>query len=612
MCGIVGFIDTTRPVDFNLLQILNESMIARGPDGDGFYTPPATNLGMAMRRLSVIDLEGGWQPLFSEDDRVAAMQNGEIYNHRELRLELEQAGHRFRTRSDTEVLAHGYEQWGIEGLLDRIDGMYALAIYDHHARQLHLARDRFGEKPLYYHAAPGRFVYGSQLLTVASYLGVDDRWSAEGLYWYLALHFVPGERTVLRGVNKLPPGHRITVDVNTAKHSIHRYWRLDEGRERTVKAEQLLDLLDRAVRSRLIADVPVGLFLSGGLDSSVLTALTVRHAPRVATFSMGFATRAVDESPHAEEVARALGTRHHHFEFDERSFRNLLPRVVKAMDEPVGDQAMLPLYWLCQEARRTVKVVLSGEGADELFGGYSYYNQATAPARTWRNWFRRQKSAGVSHVLLPNCQTPSGFPLLTNEQERLALTGLPAPPPECSWYAETLAHLNQTRDSVRRACLADVQTWLAEDLLMKFDKMAMGHSLEGRAPYLQPGLAQAAFNAPQHQKITGHENKRVLREVARRLLPESICDRPKQGFVLPMRAWLADYLTGEVPRLLFNEIDMGLDPEQTVRLVREDVQAGVERERWIYAMVVLAHWAEHARAEIRRTRNALPAVAQVA
>jgi asparagine synthase (glutamine-hydrolysing) len=610
MCGIVGVVEARDQVEPARLEVLNGSLAARGPDGDGYYYSACGRLGMAMRRLSIIDLNGGWQPLYSEDRQVVAMQNGEIYNHRELRRQLEGHGHRFATNSDTEVLAHGYEQWGPGGLLARLDGMYALAVYDQRRQELHLARDRFGEKPLYFHSAPGRFIYGSQLLTVASYPGVDRGWDPEGLYWYLALHFVPGDGTVWRGVRKLRPGHWATVDLATGAVRVRRYWRLEERREKVCPPEELLSLLDHAVRSRLIADVPVGLFLSGGLDSSVLAALASRHAPRVATFSMGFTSEAHDERPHAEQVARALGTTHHHFEFDGGSFHRLLPRVVAAMDEPVGDQAMLPLFWLCAEASRSVKVVLSGEGADELFAGYSYYPTAAGQAAAgWRAWLRRRlrPAPGCDRLLLDNNCTPSGFPLLTGEAERLALLGRETAPDFGGWYPELLRHWQATREPLRRACLVDVETWLAEDLLMKFDKMAMANSLEGRAPYLSPALAEAAFRLPPAQKLTAAENKRLLRRVARDLLPEAISRRAKQGFVLPMRQWLAEYFQRDAGPGLFREVETGLDGDRAARLVAEDLGRGVGRERLLYALVVLANWSAEARAQVRRLQAALTA-----
>ena len=562
---------------------------------------------MSMRRLSIIDLEGGGQPLYSEDGQIAAMQNGEIYNYKELRHQLERGGHIFQTMSDTEVLAHGYEQWGIRGLLERLDGMYALAIADSRTRRLYLARDRFGEKPLYYHSSPDRFVYSSQLLTAAAYPGVETDWDQKGLAWYLALHFVPGDETVWQGMRKLQPGHFLTVDWDSAQFSIQQYWRLHETGEQDCDAGDILEAVDRAVRSRMVADVPVGIFLSGGLDSSVLAALAVRQSPHLATFSMGFAAATHDERPFAQQVADHLGTTHHHYEFGHDAFRELLPQVVSAMDEPVGDQAMLPLFWLCREAANEVTVVLSGEGADEIFGGYDYYPRASGMTQLgWRqrikNWLRRDRKL---KLLQSNGTTPSGFPLLTNESERRGWVGLNREIVHGHWHSEMIAGWSATSDPLRRACLADIETWLAEDLMMKLDKMAMAHSLEGRAPYLCPRLAQMAFNMPAKRKLDDESNKIALREIAHRLLPRSISQRRKQGFVLPMRQWLADFLSSESIDQITSTASIGLDAVRVAAYLSAESRSGVVRERLTYAVIVLAKWAEHARERVQHLRSAL-------
>jgi asparagine synthase (glutamine-hydrolysing) len=601
MCGILGAIESRSAVDPAVLTALNDSMIRRGPDGDGYFFSPCGRLGMAMRRLAIIDPAGGRQPLYSADRRIAAMQNGEIYNHRELRAELESRGYDFRTRSDTEVLVHGYEEWGLRGLLDRLDGMFAIAIADSHERTLHLARDRFGEKPLYYFAAPGRFAYASQLLTLAAYPGVDTSFDVEALYWYLALHFVPGECTMIRGIRKLRPGHFISVDWNSGWHRTERYWRLGETSDRPRDKEEIEELLERSVRSRLIADVPVGIFLSGGLDSSLIAAMAARESPKVATFSMGFPDESHDERPFAQEVADKLGTDHRHYEFDEAAFRDLLPLAIEAMDEPLGDPAVLPLCWLSEAAARDVKVVLCGEGADELFAGYSYY--ALGNDRGLRGCWRRRRSR--SDLLQRDNTSPSGFPLLTTERERTAWLGLTQPPESASWHADLVRGWESIRDPLRRRCLADVETWLCEDLLMKLDKSAMAHGLEGRAPYLSPALAEAAFALPHAQKLHAGRNKTILRDISTEILPRGIAQRPKQGFVLPMRRWLSNALKGAVIEGLFPAANLGGDPSPFVRVLREEAACGIQRERLTYALIVLAKWAIHARDRIAGLRAAM-------
>jgi asparagine synthase (glutamine-hydrolysing) len=428
MCGLIGFVSDSLPGEW--LRPLLESMTNRGPDGEGEYHWRSLSIGM--RRLAVIDIEGGWQPIFSRDGRVVVFQNGEIYNYRELRSELEARGYAFRTHSDTEVIAHGYDAWSIDGLLARLDGMYAIVIHDQDSNELHLARDRFGEKPLFYSSRQGGFAFGSTLLAVSAMPWVSATVDQLSLERYLALHFVPGRRTILRDIDRVLPGERLTIRLSDCSLQHHRYYLpcLQPPRRR-IDDSELASSLEDAVTSRLVADVPVGVFLSGGVDSSTIAALASQANPNIATFSIGFNDPNLDESDAARRVAHHIGSRHHEFVFDGGRFDQLLPEVANALDEPIGDQAMLPLFWLCQEVRKHVTVVLSGEGADEIFAGYSYYR----PFVDRGDWRARLKAlldptaAAVSVVnsdrLLNDreVRTPSGFPLLSNGGDRMRLLG---------------------------------------------------------------------------------------------------------------------------------------------------------------------------------------------
>ena len=374
MCGIAGLISREGTPPLAWLDIMLDSIAHRGPDGDGRFADGGIALGM--RRLAVIDVAGGHQPLRSRNGRVIAFQNGEIYNFAALRAELAGSGYAFVTRSDTEVLAHGYDRWGIDGLLARIDGMFALAILDRDAQTLHLARDRFGEKPLFIAAAEGQFAFGSSLTMLGALPWVDDGIDALSLRRYLALHYCPGERTILRGVTRVLPGERLAISLHDLGINRRRYFAPVLNGPLAPTDDELAAQLEYAVASRLVADVPVGVFLSGGLDSSLICAIAARHSPGILTFSMGFDSPDHDESSHAAAVAAASGARHHAFRFDSGTFARLLPQVADALDEPIGDQACLPLLMLCTEARKHATVVLSGEGADEMFAGYGYYNDA--------------------------------------------------------------------------------------------------------------------------------------------------------------------------------------------------------------------------------------------
>ena len=594
MCGIVGLIDTIEGrVAPQLLETMRDVMVARGPDGVGDYFDGP--VGMAMRRLAVIDIETGSQPFFSRGDQIVAFQNGEIYNYRELRLELDQHGYHFISHADTEVLGHGFAEWGIEGLLRRIDGMYAIAILDRQQRELHLARDRFGEKPLFYAHAKGRFAYSSSLLTLAALDWVSEEIDPESLDLYLALHYVPGDATIFKAIKRVLPGERLVVSIDDPRPHRYRYYTPSIEEVNEASDDDLGSLIEGAVESRLVADVPVGIFLSGGLDSSVLAAVAARKHPGIATFSMGFTSSGHDESRFARLVAERIGSDHHHFIFDEESFRSLLPQVASALDEPVGDQAMLPLYWLCCEARRHVKVALSGEGADEVFAGYNYYDNHLSPSGLVGRFKSRFGAATEKwqQRLIHNAEptTPSGFPLLTDAATRARLTGRNGSRID-EWERNLFVWLNQSPDSLRRAAATDLATWLPDDLLVKFDRMSMAYSLEGRAPYLDPKIVELGLGLPQSQKIDGSTSKVALRRVAGRWLPKEILTRPKQGFVLPMRRWLAQWFAvqGSVTDYFSARAVPGLDMAGVASLTEADLAAGVRRERLLFALVLFVEW----------------------
>jgi len=610
MCGIAGVLDlrTDAPLRAQLERMLGW-MLKRGPDGSGEYVDGS--LAMGMRRLAVIDLEGGWQPLYSADGQVVAFQNGEMYNYRELRAELQRDGFAFRTNSDTEVLAHGYVAWGIDGLLQRVDGMFAYAIFDRRTGELHLARDRFGEKPLFYAAADGRFAWASNLLALASLPWVDIETDPQALDDYLAVHYVAGPRTFFRGVQRLLPGHRLSLRIANPVPAVARYYRPDLAEAGRVSDAELADAMEYAVRSRLVADVPVGVFLSGGLDSSLITAIAARAQPGIMTFSMGFESTAHDEAEHAQRVADYCGTRHHRFRFDAGSFETLLPQVAAELDEPLGDQAALPLFWLCREARQHVTVALSGEGADELFAGYGYYRQFLGVGGFAQRLADRLRGRVATRApdlrrftRNPTPVTPSGFPLLTDPADREQLTGHPAHSGD-AWESRLIEWLDTASDPHKRAMAADLGTWLPDDLLVKFDRMGMASSLEGRAPYLTPQLARLALRSKAQARMTLTDSKRALRRVARRWLPRDILERPKQGFVLPMKAWLRSWFEthGGVLNYFGADALPDLDASAVQRLVQRDLDDGLNRERLLYALVMLAEWRNTAMQSLTKARR---------
>jgi asparagine synthase (glutamine-hydrolysing) len=531
MCGIFGCIDhfASQQTLEAIVAAALDSIRHRGPDGEGVLIQAP--LAMGMRRLSILDIENGTQPFFSSDKNIAAFQNGEIYNFMELREELELSGFGFSSSCDTEVIAHGYAHWGMEGLLRRLDGMFAIAIVDRYKNKLVLARDRYGEKPLFVASKGRRFAYASSMLTLAALPWVDSDLDSDALLRYLCLGFVPGEATACGGIRRVPPGCAMEIDIDTASTALARYtaFPYEAPAAESFDADALDETLSRAVRSRLIADVPVGLFLSGGIDSSLIAHYAAKTQPGIHTFSIGFDDDAHDESVHAKAVARQVGARHHHFTFEKVDFLNLLPDVAEQLDEPVGDQACLPLLLLSRRAREYVTVVLSGEGADELFGGYFYYPQ----------WIGAHLAPMPPILENPGSMTASGFPFM------LPLAMAESWTPDAR-RTESLCErdmrqcLSRCPDMLRRARLCDILTWLPDDLLVKLDRMTMAASLEGRVPYLAPSLIPYLLMKPE-ACISGRDGKLPLRALAERNLPRSVWDRPKQGFVLPMRSWLKSW-----------------------------------------------------------------------
>ncbi|MDR6878742.1 asparagine synthase (glutamine-hydrolyzing) [Bacillus sp. 3255] len=599
MCGIVGIIDLEREfISSDFLEAMNQVMYNRGPDGEGHFFEK--NIAMAMRRLSIIDLTGGWQPFYSRNDEVVAFQNGEIYNHKALQRELESAGFEFKSHSDTEVLAHGFTQWGIKGLLERLDGMFAIAIFDRPKRKLYIARDRFGEKPLYYCYKKGKFAYGSDMVSLAALPWVNDEFNYTSLSRYVALHYVPGEATLFQDINKILPGHYAEITVNNPIPQIEQYFSLQGRKIQGKSDEQLLQLLHEAVESRLVSDVPVGVFLSGGLDSSIVAAIAAKHQPNICTFSMGFDSQSHDESEYATLVAKTIGSTHFSFKFNENSFIDLLPKVAGSLDEPIGDQALLPLYWLCQEAKNHVTVALAGEGADEIFAGYGYYRsflQNKTLKDKLKMWLGRStdKEEMLQRIISnPVPITPSGFPLLTDMEGRKRLIpGIPINDPD-RWEQNLMSLLAKTDNKLQRASLADLYTWLPDDLLVKFDRMAMSHSLEGRAPFLAPSVVEAGLYLSDSQRITKESSKVALRRVAAKILPPEILERPKQGFVLPMRKWITQWFeaNGSYEYYFRHKRIPGLNVDEVIRIVEEDMGHGIQRERLLFALIMLVEWYE--------------------
>ena len=575
MCGICGVAGGDPARGRELVGRMCAAMVHRGPDDEGIAQFDGVSLGM--RRLSIIDLSGGHQPMHNEDSTVWVVQNGEIYNYLELRDELIAASHTFVTQSDTEVLVHAYEQWG-EGMVERLNGMFAFALVDRRTGTVFLARDRMGIKPLHYAVDGDRLVFASELKGLlrdpALRRGIDP----VALDEYLAYEFVPSPRSIVRGVNKLRPGHTLTWSVAEGKAQVKRYWapslNVDGGeRSRDVDEEcaELRAVLRESVRKELISDVPLGVFLSGGIDSSAVTAMMTQLGGDVKSFSVGFAERSFDEAPYAREVARHLGTDHHELTLEPGMLLGLIPKLPVLLDEPLVDASIIPTYLLSAFTREHVKVALGGDGGDELFAGYptlqahrlaGYYMRAPGVLRhgvvepvvrrmpvSRSNLsfdFRAKRFvAGAAYSAAERHQRWMGS---FAPEERAAVLS-----PEMRRNGDALAGEFDSFDPLHQVLMLDMRLYLENDMLVKLDRASMMASLEGRVPLLNNDFVAYATGLPLNMKLRGLRSKFLLKRALRGILPERILNRPKKGFGIPVAEWFRGPLKEQMLSVLSPE-----------------------------------------------------------
>jgi asparagine synthase (glutamine-hydrolysing) len=625
MCGIAGvlYVDPARPVDPKILQAMGHSIAHRGPDAEGFWTDPG--LGLVHRRLSIIDLAGGDQPLGNEDGSVQVVFNGEIYNFQELRSGLETRGHRFRTRSDTEVLVHLYEEEG-ERLVERLRGMFAFALWDRTKRRLLLARDRLGIKPLYYYRDSEKLLFGSEIKSILQHPGIDRVIDAEALESYLAFGMVPGERSIFRNIRKLEPAHVLMVQAGRLDAPPRRYWQLRLEPDDHISAEEWQQAVrakvDEAVRSHLIADVPLGAFLSGGLDSSAVVACSAgASAGPLQTFSIGFAEEEFSELPYAREVARRFGT-YHTEEVVTPDAVSLLDDLTYYYDEPFADSSAIPTFLVARLASRRVKVVVSGDGGDEAFGGYSRYAhdlKEAALRRLLPAWFRRLALGPLGRIwpkadwlprplraktLLTNLSLDGGSayantlaicrpPLRRRLLARELAASLNGHQPEAVIRAGHAAA--PSGDPLGGMIAADVATILPDDFLVKVDRASMAHGLEVRPPLLDHELLELAARMPSRWKVHNGQTKWVFKQAFREQLPAAAVDRPKHGFEMPVDAWLRGPLRERFEASVLQpgaRVADLIDTETARRLYRSHLRGVGRHGSTLWALLVLARWAE--------------------
>ena len=616
MCGIAGklWFDPSRPVSRELLERMTDRVRHRGPDSAGYYLNG--QIGLGHRRLSIIDLTTGDQPIGNEDGSVQVIFNGEIYNFAEVRQALEARGHTFRTRSDTEVIAHGFEEWG-EDCVTRFRGMFAFAAWDNRRRTLLLGRDRLGVKPMYYAEIPGGLVFGSEIKSLLEDPDVSREWDPLAMDAYFTLGYIPAPLSIYKSVRKLDAGHTLKVEQSTI--AIRQYWDLrftgdgDPAREDEY-LERTDELLHEAVKLRLISDVPLGAFLSGGIDSSAVVSTMVRtsDAP-VLTMSVGFDNKEYDELEHALLVARHLGCQAHTRQVTPH-VEELLPRLAWHCDEPFADSSIVPTYYVSRAAREQVTVALSGDGGDELWCGYARHYNEGVESRVRNALGPFSRAAGLMGSLLP----PS-----IRGAKALAHLQLTAPQayavkhaydyfddagrhelyhrdflPQVSESDPFAKHRRlydacESPDPIDKALYVDAKTYMVDDVLNKVDKMSMAVSLETREPLLDHKLLEYVATIPSSLKLRNGTTKYLLKRLLQRRLPPAILERPKQGFDPPVRQWLAGPLAGMAQELLFDGRLAGrglLRDAEVRRLWTEHKDGRADHRHRLWAVMMLELW----------------------
>ena len=581
MCGICGifFVDRQSHVERDALARMNRSIMHRGPDDEGFFIEK--NVGLAMRRLSIIDVKSGHQPLANETEDVWIVYNGEIYNHAELRRDLEAKGHHYRTRSDTETIIHLYEEYGRE-CVKHLRGMFAFAIWDRKKQTLFAARDRLGIKPFYYRWDKQVFLFGSEIKAILAFPGAGAAFNRSTLAEYLAFGYITGQETMFAGIQKLMPAHTLELKQN-GELKIDRYWDLsaevDDSNSRQYYVNAYRELFQEAVSSHLMSDVPLGIFLSGGLDSSAVAALTKKlRGDRIQTFSVGYGEEAFSELGYAREVAAHIQSEHHEVRLNREEFFASLPKLIWHEDEPIVWPSSVALYFVARLAKNYVTVVLTGEGSDETLAGYTRYAWTLMNSRmdkayrsmtpsALRRFIRETIEANplsaslhrkLGHTFLArNGESWSSFyydnffsAFAASEQLELLTPEAAAATGDA--YAGSMAAWEKSHgDTLHRLLYADINSYLIE-LLMKQDQMSMAASLESRVPFLDHKLVEFTATIPAKYSIRGMAGKFILKEAVEDLLPRSIVYRKKMGFPTPWEYWLSGPLLDDLERMLLD------------------------------------------------------------
>lgn len=618
MCGIAGIIDITSTPERGLIERMNRIMHHRGPDGEGYYLDGPVALGH--RRLSIIDLSGGKQPLSNEDGTVWITFNGEVYNFQELRNELIEKGHRFASRSDTETIVHAWEEYG-EACVDRFRGMFAFAVWDQRKKQLFAARDRLGKKPFYYWCDGKRFLFASEIKAILQDERVQRELDPAALADYLTYHYIPFPGTIFKGIRKLEPGHWISVGMDGSTGlsvSTQKYWDIsyapDDSLTEAQWCEALREKLREAVRIRLISEVPLGAFLSGGIDSSTVVALMsqVQSAP-VKTFSIGFKEEDFSETVYARQIAERFGCEHHEFVVEPDAIE-VLPKLAWEFDEPFADSSAVPTYYVSKLAREHVTVILSGDGGDETFAGYRRYGWAQDMCRhDWLPSPLKKTLFGLPGRLLPDGVKGKGTLLHLSKDpfERYAGLNTFGEPPYLDRVLSAdmrsaigrelpdfraMKHFFDAKassDYLTRIQYVDTKVYLAEDILTKVDRASMLCSLETRAPLLDHEVVELAARMPSSLKLHGGETKYILKKSMEGILPDDILYRRKMGFGVPLVHWFKKDLTAYAHDLLLSREarQRGIfNPAEVETLLATHQKSGRDLSARIWALLFFEQW----------------------
>jgi asparagine synthase (glutamine-hydrolysing) len=619
MCGITGIIKYSGIIEKSEVKTMCDRLSLRGPDAEGFFINK--NIGLGHRRLSIIDLETGDQPMFSADKSVVVVFNGEIYNFRELRNELEAKGYTFATTSDTEVLINGYLAFGLETILNRLEGMFAFALYDTKLEKLFVARDKFGEKPLYYSNNEESFTFASELKAFNPKLNTHEI-DIKALNYFLTLTYIPAPYTIYKDIHKLKAGCYLTID-NQGVLSTNMYFELSSQISRLQPISNFVDAKKRveetvtkSISSRMVSDVPLGAFLSGGIDSSIVAVIMSKLSEKpINTFTIGFHEKAYDESKRAELIAKHINSNHTVHFLDYKDVVNMVDEIILHYDEPFGDSSALPSYYVAKLAREKVKVVLTGDCADELFGGYEkylgrYYADKfkklpallqtlvkkavfNLPHNRLTNVILRKVKKVISNAEMSDFDLHYNLMSLGyNDKERSGLLN-------SMWYAEIKHEIEKIynsypgKTSLEKSQHADIKIVLEGDMFVKTDRVCMKNSLESRAPFIDSNIIDTVFRIPSDFKIKGRNKKYILKETFRHLLPAETLSYRKKGFGVPVDYWFKNELKGELEALIDRELieKQGIFNYSNVKRLFDEHQSGKENHKSkLWNLYVFQKW----------------------